>query len=125
MFLRDLTDIAAVNWGNGTSARMLTEADNMGFTVCYTVVNRGTESKLQYRRHLEACYCLKGRGKVVSADGLTVLDVQPGTLYVLDQNDAHHLIASEDEDMHLISVFNPPLTGTERHELSASGYSQY
>ncbi len=125
MFLRDLSSIEAVNWGNGTSVRLLTEADKMGFTVCHTIVNRGTESRLQYRRHLEACYCIKGQGKVVSADGATSLELQPGSLYVLDQHDAHHLIASDDEDLHLVSVFNPPLNGSERHTLDASGYSQY
>ncbi|MBO6922741.1 MAG: ectoine synthase [Roseicyclus sp.] len=125
MFLRDLSSIDAVNWGNGTSTRLLTEADNMGFTVCHTIVNRGTESRLQYRRHLEACYCIKGQGKVTSADGTTILEVLPGSLYVLDQHDAHHLIASDEEDLHLVSVFNPPLNGTERHDLDASGYSQY
>ncbi|UWQ41836.1 ectoine synthase [Leisingera aquaemixtae] len=125
MFLRDISSIEAVNWGNGTSVRLLTKADNMGFTVCHTVVNRGTESKLQYRRHREACYCIKGQGKVVSADGQTVLEVLPGSLYVLDQHDAHHLIADPEEDLHLVSVFNPPLDGTEHHQLDAAGYSQY
>lgn len=125
MFLRELSSTKAINWGNGTSARLLTESDNMGFTVCHTVVDRGTESRIQYRRHLEACYCIKGQGRVISADGETVLEVQPGSLYVLDQHDAHILIASDDEDLHLVSVFDPPLTGNERHTLDASGYSQY
>lgn len=125
MIFRDLSTTDAVDWGNGSSTRLLTQADNMGFTVAHTIVNRGTESKLQYRRHLEACYCIKGQGRVISADGETVLDIEPGTLYALDKNDAHRLIASEAEDLHLVSIFNPPLTGNERHTLDPSGYSQY
>ena len=35
-----------VNWGNGTSRRMLVEADGMGYSVHYTVTFRGTSSTL-------------------------------------------------------------------------------
>ena len=44
MFLRDIQDTPAVEWGNGQSRRMLTQSDEMGFTVCHTVVYRGTDS---------------------------------------------------------------------------------
>lgn len=44
MFVRSLNDVEKtdyfVDWGNGTSHRMLTEADGMGFTVCHTVVKK-------------------------------------------------------------------------------------
>lgn len=125
MIFRELDKTQAVDWGNGTSARLLTEGDNMGFTRAHTVVNRGSESRLQYRRHLEACYCIRGAGQVISADGTIVLEIKPGALYALNEHDAHRLIAAEDEDLHLISVFNPPLSGHERHTLDPSGYSQY
>lgn len=125
MFIRTKEQVEGVMWGNGTSHRLLTQKDEMGFTVCYTVVFKGTESRLQYRRHLEACYCLSGKGQVISADGTLAYDVVPGTIYVLDKHDAHVLKASEEEDLHLISVFNPPLTGEEKHQLSADGFSQY
>lgn len=125
MFIRTKDEVEGVMWGNGTSHRLLTHKDKMGFTVCYTVVFKGTESRLQYRRHLEACYCLSGKGQVISADGSVSYDIVPGTIYVLDQHDAHVLKASEEEDLHLISVFNPPLTGDEKHQLSPDGFSQY
>lgn len=125
MFVRDIQDTPAVEWGNGQSRRMLTQSDEMGFTVCHTVVYRGTDSKIQYRRHLEACYCLSGSGKVISRDGTVKLAITPGTLYVLNQHDAHHLVADDSDDLVLISVFNPPLTGSEKHQLDESGFSQY
>ncbi|MGW4164691.1 ectoine synthase [Streptomyces sp. NPDC004788] len=124
MFTRTLEDVTPVEWGNGTSHRLLTEADKMGFTVCKTLVRAGTNSALQYRNHLEACYCIGGSGAVVHKDG-TVYKITEGTIYVLDEHDPHYLIASEHEDLHLISVFNPPLTGTEKHRLSEDGFSQY
>lgn len=125
MFSRKRSDVESVFWGNGTSHRLLTQQDRMGFTVAHTVVHAGSQSRLQYRRHLEACYCIAGHGQVISADGKTVFEIEPGTIYALDQHDPHVLTASPGEDLHLISVFNPPLTGNETHRLDASGFSQY
>jgi L-ectoine synthase len=124
VIVRSYDEIAPVEWGNGTSHRLLTESDGMGFTVCETLVRRGTTSALQYRRHLEACYCIGGSGEVVTADG-EHHKIMEGTLYALDKHDAHYLVASDDEDLRLISVFNPPLNGDEKHNLSEDGFSQY
>jgi L-ectoine synthase len=124
MLIRSYDEVPAVEWGNGTSHRLLTETDGMGFTVCETLVRRGTTSALQYRRHLEACYCIEGAGEVVTASGERY-KITEGTLYALDQHDPHYLIASEDEDLRLISIFNPPLRGDEKHTLSSDGFSQY
>lgn len=103
-----------MEWGNGTSHRLLTEADGMGFTVCETLVRQGSTSSLEYSRHLEACYCVEASGEVVSSDGVRH-KIKEGTLYALDKHDAHHLIASDYEDLRLISVFNPALRGDEKH----------
>lgn len=125
MFARVKDQTEPVDWGNGLSYRLLVEADQMGFTVCHTVVAAGTKSRLEYRRHLEACYCIAGSGSVESADGSVGIPLTPGVLYALDDHDAHFLIASPDEDLELISVFNPPLRGDERHSLDSDGFSQY
>lgn len=124
MIVRSTTDVVPVEWGNGTSHRLLTEADSMGFTVCQTLVRKGTSSALQYRQHLEACLCIGGSGEVVTKDGER-FKITEGTIYALNENDAHYLIASDYEDLRLISVFNPPLRGDEKHTLSSDGFSQY
>lgn len=128
MFTRQLADVEKtdffVDWGNGTSHRLLTSQDGMGFTVCHTVVRAGSESRLQYRRHLEACYCISGSGEVEDMAG-AVHRVEPGTIYVLNAHDDHFLRADETGDMVLVSVFNPPLEGTEKHSLNAEGGSAY
>lgn len=54
MFTRSRDEVEKVEWGGGTSERLLTAKDNMGYAVAHTVVRAGTESKLQYRNHLEA-----------------------------------------------------------------------
>lgn len=125
MIMRSSENTQSVDWGNGTSRRLLVEKDNLGFTVAHTVVRAGTVSKLQYRNHLEACYCIAGSGAVESIDGTTRIDLSPGVLYALDQNDPHLLIASDHEDLELVSVFNPPLRGDERHNLDESEFSSY
>ena len=128
MFVRSLNDVEKtdyfVDWGNGTSHRMLTEADGMGFTVCHTVVKKGSESLLEYRNHLEACYCIGGEGEVEDMNG-NVYPIKVGDIYVLNQYDKHYLRGGKDTDLILVSVFNPPLKGTERHNLKGDGSSAY
>lgn len=128
MFVRSLNDVEKgeffVNWGNGTSHRLLTEADGMGFTVCHTVVHAGTESLLEYRNHLEACYCIAGEGEVEDMNGKK-FPIRQGDVYVLDQHDKHFLRGGKTSDLILVSVFNPPLKGTERHSLKGEEGSAY
>jgi L-ectoine synthase len=128
MFVRSLSDVEKtqffVEWGAGTSHRLLTEKDGMGFTVCHTVVRAGTESLLHYRNHLEACYCIAGEGEVEDMDG-NVYPIRPGDIYVLDQNDRHYLRGGKDTDLILVSIFNPPLKGSERHDLTKQNGSSY
>lgn len=128
MFVRSLRNVEAgeffVDWGNGTSHRLLTSADGMGFTVCHTVVRARTESKLEYRNHLEACYCIAGKGEVEDMQGNRHA-IEPGDIYVLNEHDKHYLRGGETEDLVLVSVFNPPLTGTERHDLDGNDGSSY
>lgn len=128
MFARSIDDIKGserdVEWGNGKSYRLLVESDGMGFTVCHTIVRAGTESLLHYRRHLEACYCIAGEGEVEDMSG-NVFKISPGDIYVLNEHDRHYLRGGKDQDLILVSVFNPPLKGDERHDLKNPEGSQY
>jgi L-ectoine synthase len=124
MIVRAKPEVSCVEWGNGLSYRFLTETDKMGFTVTHTVVRAGSKSPLHYRRHLEACYCISGRGQVIASDG-TVYEIEPGVIYALDRHDKHFLIAEPEADMELISVFNPPLRGDERHHFDSDEFSHY
>lgn len=124
MIVRNLENSKTVEWGNGTSSRFLVAADGVGYTVCDTIVRAGTRSRLEYRNHLESCYCIGGTGQVVEMDG-TTHDLEPGTLYSLNNNDAHWLVAAEDEDLHLVSVFVPALNGDEVHNLAEGASSAY
>ncbi|MBK5396174.1 ectoine synthase [Pseudomonas sp. TH39(2020)] len=128
MFVRSISDVERtdffVEWGSGTSHRLLTEQDGVGFTICHTVVRAGTESLLHYRNHLEACYCIGGEGEIEDMDG-TIHVIRPGDMYVLDKHDRHYLRGGKFTDLILVSVFNPPLAGTERHSINNQSASSY
>lgn len=126
MIVRTLREIVGterdVNWGNGQSRRFLLERDGMGFAVMETLILAGTNIFIQYRNHVEACYCIEGEGEIEDTAG-NRYPIRPGTLYALDQHDPHHLRAWT--DMRLISVFNPPIRGDERHDLRGNETSSY
>ena len=50
-------DVSGEGW---RSRRLLVRDDAMGFSLSDTTVVAGAELHLQYRHHLEACYCLYG-----------------------------------------------------------------
>ena len=45
--------------------------------------------------------------------------ISPGTLYALDQND-EHILRAISGDLRLVCVFNPALTGQEKHQADGS-----
>ncbi len=120
MIIRTLAQIQNtdrdINWGNGHSYRFLLESDGMGFSLTETTVKAGTESLLQYRSHVEACYCIEGEGEV-EVNG-TIYPIQKGTMYAPNAHDTHYLRASKEKDLRLICVFSPALIGTEKHDFS-------
>jgi hypothetical protein len=48
-------------------------------------------------------------------------DIFPGRIYALDKHDTHWLLGGEDEDLRLVCMFTPALTGDEAHRISESG----
>jgi L-ectoine synthase len=102
------------------SYRFLLEEDLMGFTLTRTVVFRGKElQRWHYKEHLEACYCVEGRGILINRENGRQYEILPDTLYVLDRND-DHLFGAITDTVTLICVFNPPLYGGEVHDEDGS-----
>jgi len=97
-----------------TSVRFLLKKDGMGFSFHETTFPTGLEVDMWYKHHLEAVYCYKGRGLLTNRDTGETFTIEPGTCYALDQHDRHTL--RSDEEMKLVCVFNPPVTGTEIHD---------
>jgi L-ectoine synthase len=114
--LRDIIgtgrDVEAPN-GNWVSRRLLLKEDGMGFSLHDTNVRAGTETHIWYQNHLEAVYCVAGRGEIEDLETGKTYPIRDGTLYALNGHERHYLRAFE--DMRLICVFTPPLTGREIH----------
>ena len=124
MLIRKLGEVKTVNWGNGLSRRFLLEADGMGYTVTDTIVAAGTRSLIEYKNHLEACYCIEGKGSVVEMDGTEHI-IEPGTMYALDNRDPHWLVGSDEADLRLVCMFTPALVGDEAHDFESETPSVY
>jgi L-ectoine synthase len=104
-------EVAAQTW---TSRRLLLKEDGMGFSLHETIVRAGTETAMWYKNHVEAVYCIEGRGEVEVVRSGAVHPIAPGTVYALDQHERHLLRART--TLRLVCVFNPPCTGREVHD---------
>jgi len=117
MIVRSVDDVAGTNrdvTGSGwRSRRLLLRSDGMGFSLHDTTVEAGVELTLEYRHHLEACYVVSGGVELEDLASGRRHAVGPGAAYALDQHDRHRLRSPG--GARLVCVFNPALTGTERH----------
>lgn len=103
------------------STRLLLAEDGMGFSFNVTTLKPGVEVRMRYQHHLEAVYCIKGRGSIEDADSGAVHPIQAGTIYALDRHDAH--VLRSETTLELVCVFNPALVGTETKDASG-GYTR-
>ena len=96
------------------SRRLLLAEDGMGFSFHDTVLHAGSETLIWYKNHLEAVYCMGGRGELVELPDGPVHAIEPGTFYALDGHEKHLLRAIE--ELRMMCVFSPALTGREVHD---------
>ena len=96
------------------STRLLLAEDRMGFSLNLTEIEPGLNIEMQYNHHLEAVYCISGTGSIEDIDAQITHNISPGTIYALDQHDAH--ILRSETKLELICVFNPALKGSEQRE---------
>ena len=104
-------DVSGPGWN---SRRLLLATDNMGFSLTDTIILDGTSLTLEYKHHLEACYCIEGQGDITAMSNGVTQTLKPFTVYALDQND-RHTVRAIDGDLRLVCVFTPALTGQEVH----------
>lgn len=122
MIVRDIKDLKGTERevkGEGwTSTRLLLKKDGMGFSLHETVVPKDAELHLHYKNHLEAVYCIEGTGKITSLEDGKEYDIKPGVIYALDKHDKH--ILKGITNLRFVCVFNPPVTGEEKHDATGS-----
>ena len=117
--LADLTgtdrETVAETW---SSRRFLLKGDGMGFSLHDTILHAGTETEMEYRNHLEAVYCIEGKGRLKDLTNNVEYVIEPGTMYALSGHERHILIA--EERLRMVCVFNPPVVGPETHDESGA-----
>jgi L-ectoine synthase len=104
-------DVEAPTW---RSRRFVLASEKVGFSMHDTVLYAGTETHMWYANHIEAVYCIEGRGELVNEDTGEQHRLEPGTLYLLDGHE-HHIVHAH-TDLRTVCVFNPPCTGREVHD---------
>ena len=109
--------------GQARTLRMLTKADGLGFGFSDVHFDKGAEAQLWYKHHWEANHILSGTGEVTDLTTGESWALGPGIAYNVGPKDRH--VVKANSDLHYISVFCPPLIGTEQHDkdgaLSPSG----
>lgn len=122
MMVRRLADCAGtdreVHAENWTSRRLLLARDGARFSLHDTVLRAGTATRMSYRHHLEAVYCIGGEGWIEDLGTGEVHRIEPGTMYWLDRHDEHVLVA--ETELRMVCVFDPALTGAEVHDESGA-----
>ncbi|MBT6512201.1 MAG: ectoine synthase [Alphaproteobacteria bacterium] len=100
--------------GTATLLRYLLAQDGLGFTWSDVTIHGGTQNRLWYKNHWEANYVIAGSGTVTHETTGERILLAPGALYCVGPDDPH-VLATED-GLHIASLFNPPLDGTEMHD---------
>lgn len=106
-------EMVAAN-GQARTIRMLTQADDLGFGLSDVHLKAGADANLWYKHHWEANHILSGTGEVTDLTSGKSWKLEPGMAYNVGPKDRHRLRAHT--DLHLISVFCPPLRGDEQHD---------
>ena len=122
MFVRTVADVIGTDKemkltsdaGVVRSARILTKEDGCGFSVSDNLIKGGFSVDLHYKNHVEANLIVEGQVTVQDLTRNKSWILTPGMLYVVGPKDRHRL--STEGDVHLVSIFSPATTGTERHD---------
>ncbi len=104
--------------GGWRAARLATAADRLGFSVSDVRFAEGGEADLHYRHHWEANVVLEGSVEVAEMAGGGTWTLGASDVYCVGPEDRHRLRALS--DLHVLSVFNPPLGGGERHDANGA-----
>ena len=100
--------------GQARVVRALTKTDGLGFSFSDVNFAAGATTKLWYKHHWETNYIVSGTGQVEDLTTGESWKLEPDMTYNVGPKDRHQL--SAETDLHLASVFCPPLEGTEQHD---------
>ncbi|EXF24761.1 L-ectoine synthase [Nesterenkonia sp. AN1] len=104
-------DIQQENW---RSRRMVLAKEKVGFSLHETTLYAGTTNEFWYANHVEAVYCVGGKGTLTDLETGEKYTITDGFLYMLDGQEKHRV--EVEEEIRVVCVFNPPVTGREVHD---------
>lgn len=97
--------------------RYLVRNDECGFSIQQEILKKGAPVRLEFQNHVYALLVTRGNGRVrlldVGEGPGQVQDVAEGSLVALNAAEAIEIEAQSDE-LHAVSVMNPPLFGVEK-----------
>ena len=99
-------DVKSETW---RSRRMVLGKERVGFSFHDTVIYAGTTSTFHYQNHVEAVYCVQGKGTLTDQETGKEYPLHDGVMYLLDGHEKHTVVA--EEELRMACVFNPPVTG--------------
>ena len=100
--------------GKARTVRFLTTDDGMGFTMSDVRLEPGMDQILWYKNHWEANYVAAGKGTLEDTGTGQTWPLEVGVIYAVGPKDRHRIVAHQ--PMHIVSIFNPPLSGNEAHD---------
>ena len=119
MFVRTVEDVRAAGMevqvaDIAVSRRYLTAADGLGFSLHLVSVKAGVKADCWYKNHWEGNVVLSGHLGVTDYATGHEHSLGPGSMYLVGPHDRHQVNAKSDSQ--IVSVFDPPLTGTEQRD---------
>ncbi|MHC9294843.1 ectoine synthase [Mycobacterium sp. LTG2003] len=105
---RDVSD------GTWRSKRIILAGDGVGFSFHETTIEAGSVNEFHYQHHVEAVWTVEGTGTLTNLETGERHPLGPGTMYLLNGHERHRVTC--DEQLRMLCVFNPPVTGQEVHD---------
>ncbi|MEW2482613.1 ectoine synthase [Mycobacterium sp. NPDC049093] len=104
-------DVADASW---RSKRIILAGDGVGFSFHETTIESGSVNEFHYQHHVEAVWVIEGTGTLTDLETGQEYPLADGTMYLLNNNDRHRVTC--DQQLRMLCVFNPPVTGREVHD---------
>lgn len=104
-------DVADASW---RSKRIILAGDGVGFSFHETTIEAGSVNEFHYQHHVEAVWVIEGTGTLTDLETGQQYPLADGTMYLLNNNDRHRVTC--DQQLRMLCVFNPPVTGREVHD---------
>lgn len=103
-----------VSVGTWRSKRIILADDKVGFSFHETTIESNSVNEYRYEHHVEAVWVIEGTGTLTDLETGVEYPLAPGTMYLLNGHERHRV--TRDQQLRMLCVFNPPVTGQEVHD---------